>query len=115
MNVKVIPTADGAIISVENIEITITVKAKPPVPAGPPGVAPTPVGEAVSITVEAVRARLAPYLSDVTVAEETEGVVVRPTGYLGRDKFNAIAAVVRGLGGRYVSAGRESHFIIPSE
>ena len=40
-------------------------------------------------------------------------LIVRPAHYLGSDNFGKIAAIVRGLGGNYVSAGKNSHFEIP--
>jgi len=104
--VKVTPTQDGAVITVDGLDITITVKPSSAIPEAP---APP------RIIVESVRSRLAEYLEDINVSEEAEGIVVKPTGYLGRDKFASIAAIVRELGGNYVSAGRESRFVIPKE
>ena len=103
---KVTPTQDGAVITVDGLDITITVKPSSAIPEAP---APP------RIIVESVRSRLAEYLEDINVSEEAEGIVVKPTGYLGRDKFASIAAIVRELGGNYVSAGRESRFVIPKE
>jgi hypothetical protein len=40
-------------------------------------------------------------------------LIVRPAHYLGSDNFAKIAAIVRNLGGSYVSAGKNSHFEIP--
>jgi hypothetical protein len=40
-------------------------------------------------------------------------VMVRPAQYLGSDNFSKVAAIVRGLDGQYVSAGKNSHFEIP--
>ncbi len=115
VNVKVTPTGDGAVITVNGVEVTVTVRAKPSVPAAAPAAPTLQVQEGRRVAVETVKARLAAFLSELTVTEEAEGIVVRPTGYLGRDKFTSIAATVRGLGGRYVSAGRESRFVIPVE
>ena len=47
--------------------------------------------------------------------EFPEIIVVRPITFLGNSNFSKAAAVVRGLGGEYVSAGKESHFKIPRE
>lgn len=38
---------------------------------------------------------------------------ISPKSFLGSDNFAKIAAVVRELNGEYVSAGKESHFIVP--
>lgn len=40
-------------------------------------------------------------------------VIVRPAQFLGSDNFSKVATIVRGLGGQYVSAGKNSHFEIP--
>jgi hypothetical protein len=43
-------------------------------------------------------------------------VKVKPVKHLGSDCFNLVMANVRNLGGKYVSAGRDSHFqIYPKE
>lgn len=42
-----------------------------------------------------------------------EYVHVKPVKFLGSDKFAKIAAIVKGMHGKYVSAGKESHFRIP--
>lgn len=99
--VKVTPKEDGAVISVDGYDIIVTVKPTEEV-------APKP-------TVESVKARLEEYLEELEVSEEAEGIVVRPKGFLGRDRFASIAAIVEAMGGRYISAGKESRFLIPKE
>lgn len=39
-----------------------------------------------------------------------EFVMIKPKQFLGSDNFAKIASTVRGLGGEYISAGRDSHF-----
>ena len=95
MEVKVSPKEDGAIITYGDLEITITVKPTERV-----------------VTIAEVQAQLSEYADDLSIAEEAEGIVVRPVSYLGKEKFAAIAAKVRALGGTYISAGKESRFII---
>ena len=52
-------------------------------------------------------------LAGMLLFEETgKFVIVKPRRFLGSDNFAKIAAVVRDLGGEYVSAGRNSHFKI---
>jgi len=99
--VKVTPRDDGAVISIEGYNIIVTV---------------TPTEEAAPrITVASIEARLEEHLQELEVRAEEEGIVVKPKGFLGREKFAAIAAVIEELGGRYVSAGKESRFLIPEE
>jgi len=44
--------------------------------------------------------------------DEGDHYKIAPKNYLGSEKFAEIGAVVRGLGGEYVSQGKESHFIV---
>jgi len=44
--------------------------------------------------------------------DEGDHYKVKPKNYLGSEKFAEIGAVVRELGGEYVSQGKESHFIV---
>jgi len=41
-----------------------------------------------------------------------EYIVIKPRQYLGSENFAKIASIVRGEGGEYLSAGKESHFRI---
>jgi hypothetical protein len=36
--------------------------------------------------------------------------IIKPKSFLGGDLFGDIAEIVRGLGGEYISAGKDSHF-----
>jgi len=52
-------------------------------------------------------------LAGMLLFEETgKFVIVKPRRFLGSDNFAKIASVVRGLGGEYISAGKNSHFKI---
>ena len=55
-------------------------------------------------------------LAGMLLFEETKKfVVVKPRRFLGSDNFAKIASVVRGLGGDYISAGKNSHFKIANK
>jgi hypothetical protein len=45
--------------------------------------------------------------------DKGEYVKITPRQYLGAENFAKIAQIVRGAGGDYVSAGKESHFRVP--
>jgi len=47
--------------------------------------------------------------------EKEDYVIVKPRQFLGSDNFAKIASIVRGIGGDYISAGKESHFRIPTK
>jgi hypothetical protein len=45
--------------------------------------------------------------------EKGDYILLRPKQFLGDEVFAKIASIVRGMGGEYVSAGKDSHFRIP--
>ena len=94
MEIRVAPKEDGAVVTVEGYEIEITVRPK------------------VKATVEAVRRELEEHLDILEITSTDEGIVVKPKGFLGKEKFADIAAKMRSLGGEYISAGKESRFVI---
>lgn len=47
--------------------------------------------------------------------DKNEFIVIKPRQFLGSENFAKIASIVRGLGGDYVSAGKESHFRVPKK
>lgn len=67
-------------------------------------------------SIEDVRLMFPSELSDLLAFEE-EGdyIIVKPRQYLGGENFAKIASIVRGAGGEYISAGKESHFRIPKK
>ena len=42
--------------------------------------------------------------------EKDDYIVIKPKQFLGSENFAKIASTVRGIGGEYISAGRDSHF-----
>ncbi len=90
---------------------TVTVPSAPEVPA-----AATPTGAAVTRGVEDVKMLFSKDLEDMLSFEEKgEFIVVKPRQYLGSDNFGKIASIIRGVGGEYISAGKQSHFRVPKE
>jgi hypothetical protein len=99
---------DGAIITVEGIEIEITIK-------------PTwkyirhlESSEESMTTIESLRRDLVSYLKDLDIYEGEDKIVVKPKRYLGRD-FPPVAEIIEYYGGSYVSEGRSSRFIISKD
>ena len=41
--------------------------------------------------------------------------MIKPRQFLGSENFAKIASTVRGLGGEYISAGKDSHFRVPKK
>jgi len=63
-----------------------------------------------------VKQAFSPELAGMLLFEESGSfIIVKPRRFLGSDNFAKIASVVRGLGGEYVSAGRNSHFRVPKK
>lgn len=47
--------------------------------------------------------------------EKGDYIVIKPKMFLGSENFAKIASAVRGMGGEYISAGKESHFRVPKK
>ncbi len=62
-------------------------------------------------TIEDIRL-IFPENLDSMLAFEDKGdyVMIKPKQFLGSENFAKIASTVRGIGGEYISAGRDSHF-----
>ncbi len=99
---------NGAVITVEGLEIEITIK-----PTWKYGKQ-LQEGKEPEPTVESLRRDLDPYLRDIDIYEEEGKIIVKPRRYLGRD-FPPIAEIIEYYGGNYVSEGRSSRFIISPE
>ena len=125
--IKVTPRSNGAIITINGLDIEITVKPSEIPPeereaSAPPSNmaestvkprAPEPAAITPSrITVESIKRDLSTYLKDLDISEDAEKVVVTPKRYLGRKKFVSISSLVEEFGGTYVSAGKRSRFLI---
>jgi hypothetical protein len=47
--------------------------------------------------------------------EKDDYIIIKPRQFLGSENFAKIAQIVRGIGGDYVSAGKQSHFRVPKK
>jgi hypothetical protein len=62
-------------------------------------------------TVEDVRMMFPEDLDSMLSFEEKgDYIMIKPKQFLGSENFARIASTVRGIGGEYISAGRDSHF-----
>lgn len=76
---------------------------RPPVPATP--------SVAKSQSVEDMRMMFPEDLDNMlTFEDKGDYVMIKPKQFLGSENFAKIASTVRGIGGEYISAGRDSHF-----
>lgn len=46
----------------------------------------------------------------LSITEKDGYWIIKPKQFLGSEMFAAVGYTVRGLGGEYISAGRDSHF-----
>ena len=103
-------------ISKDLAEISKSLKA-----VGAPAVAPTVTPPSAAPTermrtIEDVRVLFPSDLEGMLTFEESGNyIVIKPRRFLGSDNFAKIASIVRGAGGEYVSAGKQSHFKVPRE
>ena len=47
--------------------------------------------------------------------EKGDYTIIKPRQFLGSENFAKIASTIRGLGGEYISAGKDSHFRVPKK
>lgn len=47
--------------------------------------------------------------------EKGDYIMIKPKQFLGSENFAKIASAVRGMGGEYISAGKDSHFRVPKK
>ncbi len=85
---------DGVVLRVDGLDIEVTVR-------------PTKRSR-----LEEVQSALSEFKDYLNITEDEEGVVVKPTTFLGKELFAQIATKVKALGGEYISAGKESRFLI---
>lgn len=88
-----------------NTILSVTAKDQP---------APSPFKPAAkAVTVETVKAAFPEDLAaQLSFEDKADSIVLKPKHFLGSEAFAKVASVVRGIGGSYVSAGRNSHFEI---
>ncbi len=118
--VRVTPKNDGAVISIKGYDIEVTIKTREQqsntsttsmgieIKTRPPEItalSPTP-------TIDQIKMDLTEYLGDLDIYEVDDNIVVKPRRFLGRKEFTVVSNRITSMGGRYVSAGRNSRFII---
>lgn len=85
-----------------------------PMPEAPKTPAPTPAGRRRGV--QDVRMMFPQELEDLlNFTEKDDYIMIKPRQYLGSENFAKIASIIRGAGGQYISAGKDSHFRIPKQ
>jgi hypothetical protein len=76
----------------------------------------TPQTETKTRSLEDVRMSFPEDLETKLDFEDKEDyITVKPKQFLGSDNFAKIASAIRGMGGEYISAGKDSHFRVPKK
>ena len=88
---------------------TVTVSA--PAPSAP-ALAPASTGRLR--TIEDIKMMFPEELESLlTFEDKGDHIMIKPRQFLGSENFAKIASIVRGAGGEYKSAGKDSHFKVP--
>jgi hypothetical protein len=98
--------------------VTPTVTPKPASAAAPkPAPTPTvPIESGKTRTLDDIRMSFPEELeARLSFEEKGDYIIIKPKQFLGSDNFAKIAAASRGMGGEYISAGKDSHFRIPKK
>jgi hypothetical protein len=70
-----------------------------------------PKAEVKAVTTSSIKVAFPEDLEAMlTFEDKGDSIRIKPRQFLGSENFAKIAAVVRGLSGEYVSAGKDSHF-----
>ena len=86
-----------------------------PAPQGP-APAPREGAERGQKSVEDVRMSFPADLENLlNIEERNDYIIIKPRQFLGSENFAKIASAVRGMGGEYISAGKDSHFRVPKK
>ena len=95
-------------------------QARPAVSAPPAPKPPTPTPEAPSSSkmrsLDDIRMSFPEELETrLSFEEKGDYILIKPKQFLGSENFAKIANASRGMGGEYISAGKDSHFRVPKK
>ena len=105
-------------LAVEQITQPKTSPASAPTPAPTPSPAPAavpPHETSKQRSFDDIRMSFPEELeSRLSFEDKDDYIIIKPTQFLGTN-FAKIASAVRGMGGEYISAGKDSHFRVPKK
>ncbi|MCW4000237.1 MAG: hypothetical protein NWE93_08350 [Candidatus Bathyarchaeota archaeon] len=114
-------TVSASLKSLAVGQITQPPPAKPasapapiPAPAPKPAPAPAPPADSKKRSLDDIRMSFPEELeARLGFEERGEFIIIKPKQFLGSENFAKIASAARGMGGEYISAGKDSHFRVP--
>jgi hypothetical protein len=85
-------------------------------PPQAPAPAPAPREPSKQRSVDEIRMSFPEELeARLSFEEKGDYIIITPKQFLGSENFAKIASAARGMGGEYISAGRDSHFRVPKK
>jgi len=122
---EILPVLKSVLSDLQEISKSLRSVAPASVPSAPaPQPSPAPIAPKVpapaaagrSRGVQDVRMMFPQELEDLlTFTEKDDYIMIKPRQYLGSENFAKIASIIRGAGGQYISAGKDSHFRVPKQ
>ncbi len=95
--------------SIKSLAVGQITGSQAPPQAAPPAARQAPASD--KKTLEDIRMMFPEDLDNLLSFEEkADYIMIKPRQFLGSENFAKIASTVRGIGGEYISAGRDSHF-----
>jgi hypothetical protein len=86
-----------------------------PQPTGVNGSSPAPTGKVRNL--EDIKMIFPEEIADkldFQIRDQGKTVIIKPIAFLGSETFGKVAGAVRGMGGEYISAQKDSHFRVPT-
>ncbi|HVP41575.1 MAG TPA: hypothetical protein VMS95_06450 [Candidatus Krumholzibacteriaceae bacterium] len=122
---EVLPVLKSVLTDLQEISKSLRSISPAPTPSAP-APEPSPAREAPKIPtptpagrrrgIQDVRMMFPQELEDLlTFTEKDDYIMIKPRQYLGSENFAKIASIIRGAGGQYISAGKDSHFRVPKQ
>ncbi|RLG90908.1 hypothetical protein DRO34_04855 [Candidatus Bathyarchaeota archaeon] len=107
----------------EDVSKSLKTVAAPTAPPSPPPETPTPTPPVPTPaaaeqlrTVDDIKMMFPEELESLlTFEDKGDFIMIKPRQFLGSENFAKIASIIRGAGGEYKSAGKESHFRVPKK
>jgi hypothetical protein len=92
----------------------VTAPTPKPVDTAPPLTAPQEISKQRSL--DDIRMSFPEELETrLSFEEKGDYILIKPKQFLGSENFAKIASAARGMGGEYISAGKDSHFRVPKK